>query len=90
MREIDMAADSIPDEGTGQPSRNFANDRHALQAGFLMGLMLKHGVDIRPVVDDDGNYTDAYTIRLDGDFLARPYLDIKIRVLPPDGEDTDE
>ena len=76
-------------EGTGQPSRNFASDRHALQAGFLFGLMIKHGVDIRPVVDEAGNYTDTYTIRLDGEFLAKPYLDIKIRVLPPEEEDTD-
>lgn len=30
---------------------------HALVAGMVVGLAIKHGIDLRPVVDEAGNYT---------------------------------
>lgn len=38
--------------------RHFANDRHALYAGWLIGTAMREGVVIHPIVNQDGNYTD--------------------------------
>lgn len=40
-----------------EPNRNFVDDRHALYAGMVLGLAMKHGINLAPVIDDDGNYT---------------------------------
>lgn len=37
---------------------NFASDRHCLYVGWVLGLALRKGMDVGPVTDDDGNYTD--------------------------------
>jgi hypothetical protein len=42
----------------------FADDRHALYAGWIIGLGMKQGVFFKPVVDDDGNYTDRIMLPL--------------------------
>lgn len=37
---------------------NFVNDRHVLYVGWVIGIALKNGVPVRPVLDAAGNYTD--------------------------------
>lgn len=43
----------------------FVDDRHALYVGAVLGVALKHGVPLRPTMDDDGNYTDRLTLDID-------------------------
>lgn len=42
----------------------FVDDRHALYAGWVLGIAKRNGVPLEPVVDDDGNYTDRLTAEL--------------------------
>jgi hypothetical protein len=42
---------------------NFADDVHALVGGMLWGLLMRHGVDVSPVRDEDGDYTPQYEIK---------------------------
>lgn len=39
---------------------NFADDRHALYVGWVLGTAHKHGAE--PVLDEDGNYTDRISV----------------------------
>lgn len=57
------------------------SERHALYIGCVAGLAMKHGLPLRPTVDDDGNYTDELELTI-------PEDDITIKVIvppPPDG-----
>lgn len=45
---------------------NFASDRHALYAGWIVGLGMRHGVLLVPVRDATGNATDRLELRLPG------------------------
>ena len=58
----------------------WASDDHALRAGFLIGALLKSGIDAYPNVDDEGNYTNVIVVKLDE---ADPEMLVKITVLPP-------
>ena len=59
----------------------FLDDQHALRTGFLLGTLMKAGIEVSPDVDGDGNYTDELTVRLpDDDGL--PPVTIRIKVLP--------
>lgn len=52
----------------------FADDRHTLYCGWVMGALMHDGLDFTPVTKD-GNYTDLLTIEL-GEHritLAIPY-----------------
>jgi hypothetical protein len=54
--------------------------RHAMYAGWIMGIGIKHGVPLEPVVDPLGNYTDRLVLRMhDGDIE----LELTIVVPPP-------
>jgi hypothetical protein len=55
---------------------NFTDDRHALYAGWVIGTAMRHGVQLEPIVDDDGNYTDQLR-------LVHAGLDITLIVPPP-------
>jgi len=39
--------------------------RHALYAGWVVGQALAAGLDVRPILDDDGNYTDRFALDVD-------------------------
>ncbi len=64
----------------------FDSDRHALYCGWVAGIAMKHGFDMRIVTDDEGNYTDHFVINL------RPYATVTVIVPPPpdDWEPSDE
>lgn len=58
----------------------FQDDRHALYVGWIMGIGMRHGFDFKPVVDDDGNFTDRIIVNL------KPYASITL-VIPYPPED---
>lgn len=35
---------------------NFNSERHALYTGFVIGVLAKDRINVRPVVDSDGDY----------------------------------
>jgi hypothetical protein len=54
---------------------------HALICGYVWGIALDHGVDLRPILDDDGNYTEAFELRSS---KLPPGVTITIHVSPPE------
>ena len=40
----------------------------AFRVGLLLGEFMNRGVDAKPIIDDDGNYTDVIEVRLDDPF----------------------
>jgi len=62
---------------------NFLSDRHTLYVGWVLGIALSNGLDVVPVVDEAGNYTDRLQLLLDG---GSPAVTITI-VIPEPPED---
>ncbi len=54
--ELLTMADEVLAEIEKPTAPYFANDRHALYVGTIIGIAMRNGVDVRPVVDEDGNY----------------------------------
>lgn len=40
--------------------------RHALYAGWVLGIARRNGIDAQPVLDDAGNYTDRIAFPVAG------------------------
>ena len=56
---------------------------HALYTGWVLGLMMKAGLPVEPVIDTDGNYTNR--VILDLPTLA-PGTSVALLIpAPPDG-----
>ncbi len=63
-----------------EDGRNFANDEHALRAGWALGHLLKQDVKARPVQDEAGNYTDVILVDVPlGDGFVQ---EVRLKVLP--------
>lgn len=63
---------------------NFASDGHALVSGMVLGDLLKHGVEVTPVWDDDDDYTPVIEINVD---LGGEYTQtVRVRVMDPADE----
>lgn len=45
---------------------NFASPDHALAAGMVMGLGMRYGLMLKPVMDDTGDYTGRFEVIDDG------------------------
>lgn len=58
----------------------FINDRHALFVGCVVGIALRNGVPLTPVLDGAGNYTDRLELHLDDGMVAE-------LVVPPPPDD---
>lgn len=56
---------------------SLVSDDHALYVGAVLGIAMKHGVPLRPVIDEDGNYTDQLSLVLPNDVV------INVTVPPP-------
>jgi hypothetical protein len=56
------------------------DDRHALYVGWVLGSALRHGVEVRPVLDAGGNYTS----RLEVTFPSGPVLTFIVPAPPAD------
>ena len=54
---------------------------HAILAGYVFGLAMKHGLDLVPDVDDEGNVLASARLSLPG---ARRELVVRIVVDPPE------
>ena len=63
---------------------NFEHDDQAMMTGLLVGLLMKHGIDVRPEVDPEGNYTPVLFVKIDmGENLGKPmWVDVAVAVLP--------
>lgn len=44
----------------------WANDTHILYAGWIMGMAIRHGLDVAPVCDEEGIVTPRLQIHLPG------------------------
>ena len=58
-------------------TEHFVDDNHALYVGWVLGIALRMGVPARPVMDDDGNYTDRMVVEFG------PNVTIALVVPPP-------
>jgi hypothetical protein len=68
----------VPEEGPPY----FQDDMHALQAGLLIGALLKAGFSVIVEQDDEGNYTGLLEISLPSwDNGAEP-IRVPVKVLP--------
>jgi hypothetical protein len=56
---------------------------HALRAGMVWGIGITHGLDLRPMLDAEGNYTAALELRSD---RLPPGVTITLIVAPPEDE----
>lgn len=56
---------------------------HAIVAGYVFGLAMKHGLIVHPDLDDLGNFLASATIELPG---IRPDISVRIVVSPPEVE----
>ena len=68
----------------GMQNSNFETDDQAWHTGFFLGELMKHGVEARPVLDDNGNYTPHVLVKMDmGESLGKPqFVQIEVVVLP--------
>ena len=58
----------------------FVSERHALYVGWVLGVGMRHGIPLVPVVDFDGNYTDRVTYTTPGNSVIT-------FIVPPPPED---
>jgi len=59
----------------------FTDPRHALYVGAVVGIGLRHGVPLAPILDDDGNYTNRIV-------LGIPHAHVTVTlVVPPPPDD---
>ena len=41
---------------------NFLDPNHALLVGMVLGALMKADLEVRPVLDEDGDYTDRIIV----------------------------
>lgn len=56
---------------------------HALLAGFVWGLALRHGLDLLPVLDDAGNYSAEVELVLPEGMYQGVPVRLVVRPLAP-------
>lgn len=54
---------------------------HALQAGFVWGLAMQHGLDVVPELDDEGNYSASVLLEIPD---LNPNVTVRLIVAPPE------
>lgn len=59
-----------------------AGPDHALRTGMVMGLALKHGLDVVPDVTPEGDYQASMTLT-----LPEPFAGVKVRIVVTPDED---
>jgi hypothetical protein len=52
------------------------NDRHAHYVGWVWGIALNNGLDVKPMVNIDGDYTDRLV-------MTFPSGEIVVLIVPP-------
>lgn len=71
-----------------EPRPWFEDDDHALKTGFLVGTLLRAGVQCNLVRDDLGNYKPLLNIVIPEDGEIEP-VRITVRVVAAETEDSD-
>ena len=66
------------------PKPYFANDRHALYCGWVVGLAMRHGLLVSLVDDEEGNHTDHMRVFLGDAFGERFIVDLVVPEPPVD------
>jgi hypothetical protein len=51
-------------------------DAHALRAGYVWGLAMKHGLRFTPELDEDGNYAASAILE-----LPEPAFGVRVRLV---------
>jgi hypothetical protein len=71
---------SLPSGAT----HRIVSPEHALHAGMVWGLAMRHGLDLLPVLDDDGNYSAEVELVLPVDSTGWS-ADVRVRLVvePP-------
>ena len=69
---------------SGYTKGYFDGDRHALYVGWVLGVAMRAGVDVRPEVDDEGNYTDRLIVVLPDRTSPVEYIITLVVPPPPD------
>jgi len=64
------------------PPGHFADDDHAMRAGFLIGTLMKAGVHIIPDTDEEGNYMPTMAIQIPPFAEWLKPIEIWVKVLP--------
>jgi hypothetical protein len=54
------------------------NDQHPVKAGMFLGLLMEHGIEVKPVMDESGYTPDIDIVAT----IADASTVIRIRVLP--------
>ncbi len=60
----------------------FEGPDHAFRGGLLIGLLMKHGIDVTPEVDENGNYLNRIKILDDTTLAPEVELVLEIALLP--------
>lgn len=58
----------------------FETDQHALYCGWILGVALRSGLQVSPVVDDAGNYLNQIRINI----AAATTITVVVPPPPPD------
>jgi hypothetical protein len=59
-------------------------ERHALYVGWVLGIALRNGVPLAPVLDADGNYTDQLDLMPDWEQDERTHIIVVVPEPPRD------
>ena len=54
--------------------------RIAYGAGYLLGVLIRHGLQAVPVIDEDGYYTDEITVTVPNPDHHYPDMNCRVRV----------
>ena len=76
----------MTDQSLGDPAPvalgYFANDRHALMTGMVVGMLMKAGITVRPETDGEGNYLPELVVEVPPLEELHPPIEVHVRVLP--------
>ena len=61
---------------------NFVSEEHALQAGKLIGVLMRESISVKLITDDAGNYTPELEIEIPH-FSGHGFELVRLQVLPP-------
>lgn len=63
---------------------NFLDPQHAVETGMLVGTLLRYGVGVEPVRDNEGDYTPMLWVTLD--LGGEPDRAVKVMVIAAEGD----
>jgi hypothetical protein len=76
----------MSDEFPTGATHRIQSPEHALHAGMVWGLAMRHGLELVPVLDEEGNYSAEVELVLPAASTSWP-ADVRVRLVvepPPD------